>query len=787
MGNIQTEERLESYKTTFGNLVTGGFDEIDKGTQPDVSSPAPDFFLVTQPVEQRVFRESVADDIEVNPIETTPWKVLTNLNQDISALPLLKQEPLMVQWSVPKISSPPINCLCLDEGQVQKPLTSENPAAEGADESIEDNTEGTYRVAVDLIRKEAAAISPLVFGFSSGSYTNKSLLYPTGMVYEAVSVGTQLSELPTISCDRSHVTDQVRQENPKTTEANPTEYQTLKSTDTSAISQDGSLAKSNSTTMEALPNVTQPPKNNIIPLDGSQNTEQAVKAYTLFDTTSTALESPIGDSSTKLHIHTPGIQEREAEKITQETADTRCMTETNPIEDGSMSIPKPSSCNVQPKTQEETQVRSVMCFSYADALKKSLTVPQQRGATKPLGKNVKGVIIQQKFERFQNTTNTEKNTNAKAISFSNVRQNRAQGKNENPSKKLTKYWNTTGPSTQPFKMTKAQPRFQWISPSSNPKDHFQFKGSQNMAKPQTQTPNNSIEFCKRDQGKDKVQQAVISGSTWTVPKNAPIALAGKQQEQTNLHKIVDAKKDRLYQSYPIERRNKPKLVRNVAPTVTLKEPVKNKVVVSAQPQDMGLPTPESSPPKKPSSENKTLDADTLEPHVLTKQIDQISNCETPQKPPDVKPDITQLATQPEITEDTETSPEEHGDTSDLSNSCPVVSHIKEKDTAECTDSNDSDQSLVVPEIKTASEPPAVLAVPEKSLSMEKEDPDVGLKHQPSGRWKDFYVDNICTTKCMCKHRPGKLPRNVVSCFPHRTFRPKNCTTIHCGLHGRNAV
>lgn len=712
MGNIQTGKSSNAYETAIENLDNESYEGTDKRTQPKVSSAAHlSYFtdVANQIAEERyIFQGSVAEDIQVEPIVSTPWMVPMN-----SADPLLKQKPPEVQWSVPKMVSPPISISPPFLDTAQKPLDSDIP--EVANGSRENNTDGKNKVVGDLIIKEAAAILPPVFEFSYGRFPNESPLYPIGMD----SIRTQLSELPTTCSDGNSVTYQIQAEDQGTTGGNPT----LKGTNTNATSQGRSMAKSNSTALEDLPIVTQPPNNVLMPLDGSQNIEQTAKAHPLFD-------SSRGHCSTELPVNTPGIKDEEAEKITHKTSTTLSTTKTNPIKVGSMSISQPSPCNVQTKTQEEMQVKSFVCFSYADALKKSLKVTQQSGAPKPLDK---GLIIQQKLDVGRNTTNVEKQAITKPKSW---RQNSAQVNLKNPGTDISKNL-TTGPPTPPFKTMEAQHRFQWFSPHNNPKDHFHLKGSKIMLKSQIFTPNNPIQ----------VQHTVNFGST------------GKPWERTNHQKFGDAKKNKVYQSYPIERRSKPKLVSNMPPTLTLKEPVQRISVVSTQPQDVGLQNHESSLPEKPSRKNNPSADDTLEHPVPTEKSDQTGYGKTPEPMPEVKP---QLMAQCETTETKETFVEEHGDTSDLINSSPSVPYIME--TTECPDPIDQnpDKPLVVLENETASEPTTSLAAPDTNVSVGKDDPDKAPKHQPSGRWKPFYVDNTCTMKCRCRHHPGKLPPNVVS-------------------------
>ncbi|XP_073497733.1 gametogenetin [Phyllobates terribilis] len=707
MGNVQGVERSESYEIAKEDLGNRNRERTDEGPQLDASSLIHDSYftslMITTAKENRGFWGPTAEDIDMEPILRPPWSFPMNINLNVSAEPLVKQKPPEKQWSKPPT---------LNKEKVEKPFKYAIPSTEVADEGREHKTDSGNSMAGHLVMTDATGVRPQTLGFSFGTFPNESPLYSPGMI----SVDTHLAELPIICSDGHQITHQEELEEMGTKWKTPTENQTLKAADTNATNQGRSLDCSSSPALESLPNVTQQPNDVLNPLDATQTTEQTNKAHPL--SSQRTLKNITGHSGTETSINAFALQDRDAEKITQEAADTHCNTKTSPTEDGSMSILQPSLCTVQTKVDEEAQIKSTLSFSYADVLKRSPKTAQPWG-------------ICNKNEELVGRQNTTHKATRKAASLSNVSQISYQVNSKycgtESSKKITKCWKPTEPSTPPFKVNKPQLGFQWTSPWDNTKGHSQFKGSWNMAKHQAFTPNNTLNF----------------GSTWTVSKNIS---TGKAQEHAN------PDKDKVYQSYPIERRSKCKLVCHNSLTCIPKEPVKSKPVVSSQPQEASPQTPESTLPVKPPEDYTISD-------VSLENSDQIIKSPAPEEPPVIKPNTPQLMPMSDVLV---TSAEEHIDASDLGNSCTPVP----QEARECPESKDQipDQSLVVVENKSASDPTTGLQVRDSNVGVEKTGPNEAPECQPSGRWKDFYVDNHCTMKCICRHRPGKLPPNVVRWF-----------------------
>ncbi|KAM4019586.1 uncharacterized protein ACNLHF_000274 isoform 1-T2 [Anomaloglossus baeobatrachus] len=681
MGNEQCAKQFQSYEIANENLDKRNRERTVEGPQRDLSSLVHDSYftsLMTPTVEdRRRFWGPMVEDIDIEPILNSSWTVPRNINLNVSTESL--------QWSTP----PSLNS--------EKSFTSAIPSTEA---------DSRNRMADCPIIKDATFKWPPALELSTGRFRNHSTLYPMEMNF----VNTHLAKRPITCSDGSSVSYQEQLEIVETTWASPTENQMLKAADTSATNQGSFLAHSRSPALEALTKVPQPP-NYIIPLDTSQTTEQT--DLPLFAFISSVLKNTRGHSGTEPSITTLGLQDGEAEKITRQAAEAHCMTKTSPTEDSSIRIPQPSLCTVQAKADEETQVKS-MGFSYADALKRSPKISQERD------KN-------DKLVRYQSTTHK---ATTKAASLSIQRQNRARVISKNAateSKKIQKSWNQTESSPPPFNLTKAQLRFQWIPPQHNPKDHFQFKSSWTMDKAQGFTSRNTLS----------------SRPTWTVSKNTSIM---KAQEHVN-----PDKKDKVYQSYPIARRSHRKLVCNMSATCKPKEPVRSEAVGSAQPKDTSSQTQESTLLKKPQEESNTS-------VVTCEKSDRIIKSSAPEELPEVKPAAPQLMPMSDVTEQ---SAEEHGNALNLGNSCPPVP----QEMAECPDIKHQipDPSLVVPETKSASDLTTGVKIRDNTIIVEN-DPDEAPKHQPSRRWKDFYVDNHCTMKCSCRHRPGKLPPNVVRWF-----------------------
>ncbi|XP_073405209.1 gametogenetin [Dendrobates tinctorius] len=714
MGIVQVVERSESNEIANENLDNKDRERTDEILQLDASSLVHDSYftsLMTPTAkEDWGFWGPTAEDIDLEPILSSPWTFPMNRNLNVKAELVLKQKPPEAQWSKPP---------SLNKEKVEKPLKYEISSTEMAEEGREHKTDSRNRMAGHLVIKDSMGVCPPTFGFSFGTFPNEGPLYPTGMI----SVDTHLAELP-ICSDGHRITYQDEMEDMRTRWVTPTENQTLKAVNTNTTNQGRSLACSSSPALESLPNVTQQPNNVLNPLDGSQTTEQTNKAGPL--SIQRSLKNITGHSGTETAIITFGLQNGDAEKMTQEAADTHCKMKTSPTEDGSMSIPQPSLCTVQTNVDVETQIKSIMSFSYADILKRSPKTTQQRGT----------FVKNEKVVGRQNTT---QKATTKAAFLNKTGKNRAQVNSKNcgteSSKKITESWKQTEPSTPPFKVKKAQLGFQWPSPRENLKDQSQNKGSWNMAKPQAFTPNNTLN----------------SGSTWRVSK---ITSNWKAQEHAN-----PDKKDKVYKLYPTERRSKPKLVCSKYLTCLPKEPLKSKPVVSAQPQDTSPQTPEFTLLVKPPETNSTSD-------VTFEKSNQISTSPALEEPLVIKPDTPQLMPMSDVPV---TSAQEHTDTCDLGSSCPPVL----QETWECSESEDQipDQSLMAMENKSANDPTTGLQVPDSNVVVEKNCPKEAPKCQLSGRWKDFYVDNHCTMKCRCRHRPGKLPSNVVRWFSVSQNKP----------------
>ncbi|XP_069602692.1 uncharacterized protein [Ranitomeya imitator] len=706
MGHVQDVERSESYEIANENLYNRNLERTDEGSQLDVSSLVHNSYftsLMTPTAqEDRGFWGPTAEDIDMEPILSSPWTFPMSINLNVKAEPVEKQKPPEAQWSKPP---------SLNKEKVEKPLKYAIPSTEMADKGKKHKTGRRNRTAGHLVIKDAMGVWPPTLGFSFGTFPNESLLYPTGMI----SVDAHLAELPKICSDGYPITYQDEMKDVGTRWVTPTENPTLKAADTNATNQGRSFACSSSPDMESLPNVIQQPNNVLNPSDGSQNTEQTNKADPL--PIQRTLKNITRHSGTETSIKTFGLQDVDAKKMTQEAANTSCKTKTSPTEDGSMSIPQPSLCTVQTNADAGEQIKSIMTFSYADILKRSPKTTQQR----------KTFDKKEKIVRRQNTTHK---ATIKTAFLSNVRENRAQVNSKNcgteSSKKITKPWNQTKPPMPPVTVNKSQLGFQWTSRRHNPKDQSQFKGSRNMAKPEAFTPNNTLN----------------SRSTPRVFENASNR---KAQEHAN-----PDMKDKVYKLYPTERRTKPKLVCSKFLTDLPKVPLKSKNVLSAQPQDVSPQTPECTLPVKPPEENCTSD-------VTLEKSSQIITSPALEEPPVIKPDTPQLMPMSDVPV---TSTQEH--TGDLGNSCPPVP----QEARECPESKDQipDQSLVAMENESANDPTTGLQVPQNNVRVEKNGPEEAPKCQRSGRWKDFYVDNHCTMKCRCRHRPGKLPPNVVHWF-----------------------
>ncbi|XP_071980426.1 gametogenetin [Engystomops pustulosus] len=731
MGNSQGAENLEPYRSLYKGSHVGSKEK----TQSAKTSPAHDsnaLNLVIPTSEGPFFGRSIGEDIEVKRNTSLPW----NFSMNLSTEPVLKQKPPEVRWSVPDTFSQAVNFTFSDEDPIQMPLKSEPPATELAGGNRGDNNvDGKSTMVGDVIQEKVALLPP-VLGFSAVRFPIKKPMYDLRMA----SLSPQFTELLRIGLKENLVTYQEQPEDHGATSEN----QTLTYSSTRATSQGGSLTKSNFTAYEAFPNSTQTPNHDLAPFSGNQNTTQTAEAHQPCATTSSSLESTIGPSCIEVQINT---QDQEAEKITQETADTRRKIKVCPSKGGTMSTKQLLPWSVPNNTPEKTEVKPPTCFSYADALKSSPQVAQKERAPKPLDKDEK----QQKLLGRQTTTKMEKKATRNAVALGNVKQNGAQLNPKNPKMdktKSTKPCNPTGPPTPPYKGTKAQPRSQLTSPQNNPRDRFRDKSSWNMEKSQNFTPHKPI-------------QIFNNTSTW------------KPHEQT---KGRDAKKDQVYQSYIIERRIRSKTVCNKTPRPTTKEAVKSVAAVSVQPEDVGLPTLDATRLEIPSRQNITIVV-TDEALVHTEKSEQTSKCEETDQNPEVKPDLSQPTPPPEVTEDQKISTDDHGDVADVS---PPDLHIKERSQTPDTSVQVPDQNPVVLVNDTPSEPISGPEVLDKVVSVEKDVPDEDPKHQVSGKWKEFYVDNLCTMKCMCRHRPGKLPPNVVRWFSvsqNRLAEPIWITTL----------
>ncbi|XP_075042961.1 gametogenetin [Mixophyes fleayi] len=811
MGNTQSEASSASNPTNILNqkVVKGRHDRKEAETSVPVSDVSSKNLVTPHVDKEQRWGRFLTEDVRVISKRDPYLKVTNRRNCQTSSETQLKLEPPKtspLKWPIHNVKCQSNHVSTLEKEQGEKKFTkSEVPPTETEDkheDKIDVKKKGTGIVTL----KTTAAMLPPTSGLPSLMPSQNSQLCAKATAHRTVSVNEHFSELPEKSLDVKLLNSNKPCEVQKTQQLDSVVNQPLKPTDTGAASPGCLLRNHRLNTKDMFDNVcakAQPPETGP-PLSGG-NQKVVNKDKTQAVTVKPSLAAQLG--LPKAHANTApsvNIQEVNAENIKQDTAEAPNMV--------SLKIPQRKlpplrkcqpSCKPKTKTPEAKHSAPLTSFSYADALKQSLPVKppqklsddwpvsmQQRPSTvgkdfatahKSLGKGEKSVSI----KPFNGRTTKEekqggvwKTENIKGVQFRGRVQEIGHRNTEEVQEKMTatNLKRTEGrkqaamDSDKPvhppcYTFTDEKPKFDWISPNKIPNDHFQFSGSWNREE--------KTRPGRRKEQEHKVYDMFISWAGGTIPENLPNPSA-KAQKQRNSCFFGAGKQGLSSETYPVPKQGKSKQkFTDSAQTYTFTNHegiVKNKTGSTFL-----LPTLESASSKGHSSQQPMTDIPVYQVHPSRN-----TQTKTPQKQPKGKPAPCKNIFPSQIEAKDQTSFIHQITVFNLRKSSPPVPHIQQLQTGENTNSNNSEQALPASDKSPSQEPTISPETQNDSVSQDKDNLDGAPEDQPSKKWKDFYVDKLCTMKCICKHCPAKLPPNVISWLSvseNRLAEPMWITTL----------
>ncbi|XP_075462952.1 uncharacterized protein LOC142498618 isoform X2 [Ascaphus truei] len=335
-----------------------------------------------------------------------------------------------------------------------------------------------------------------------------------------------------------------------------------------------------------------------------------------------------------------------------------------------------------------------------------------------------------------------------------------------------------------FTYTGAKPKFDWIAPPKLSNYHFQFNGSGNADEKKKgfmASPLRKPEI--KCQDKTKAQGIFLSWSDSSFPGKSQHSTKEKAQEQQNVCSFGAGKQEvksvaRPAQNQSLRKPPHPYLAPAVF-TFPKQEQTKTEDTISELifPLTVG---PDQVPPGQKESLSKARTVIPKPGQELPKANAKVFLVHT-----DASAQVIDTTAQPS-----------QAKTQPLQSKTGPQSRIKGKGQAAPTkgskfelvlqwstkrpmpsDIQPPDQLQPPAQGRQGEKPKQTIREPEpvsdEQTIQEPQDEDKSVKEEASAtapgthlprRWKDFQVDNFCTMKSQCKHRPAKLPPNVSACI-----------------------